>query len=134
MTCTAGIFPFVDNWGHITGLISGLLLSLPLAMQKDGRGRYRCRQILCAFVGAGMWVVCAVMGLVLLYYYHEDADRFCPVCKYISCVPVPLWTCSYQREPLGNTTQRLLSAVPEGGSGGGLRGLSCVAPLPPPTL
>lgn len=68
----------------------------------------------------------------MLLYYRIDANAFCPFCKYISCVPLPWWTCSYQTAAAANGTHRMLSAAAGAGVGDG--SLSWALPLPLPPL
>lgn len=103
-----GILPFVDNFAHIGGCVSGFLLGLGIIWHRDYKGGYKFRQVCVGFFSLAVWG-CAVLLAVVLLMYNIDANSFCPFCKYISCVPLPWWTCSYQLpSPAANTTARLL--------------------------
>ena len=89
-----GLLPFLDNFAHLFGCISGLLLGIGLIMHPDHRkGGIRFRQVAIGIVALAVWLFLFVVGVVWLKY-NVDANALCPNCRYISCVPTPWWTCS----------------------------------------
>jgi membrane associated rhomboid family serine protease len=89
-----GLMPFLDNFAHIFGCLSGLLLGLGLIIHPDHRkGGRRFRQFVLGFLALAVWVFLFVVGIVWLVY-NIDANALCPNCRYLSCVPTPWWTCS----------------------------------------
>jgi hypothetical protein len=110
-----GLLPFLDNFAHLFGCISGLLLGIGLIMHPDHRkGGIRFRQVAIGILALGAWAFLFVVGIVWLRY-NVNANALCPYCRYISCVPAPWWTCS----TLSPATGACIAVVESGGGGGG---------------
>ena len=81
-----GIFPFVNNWGHLAGMAIGLVLGLPTlaGRVRDEQGRRVWKwplvlPALCVFVTA--------IVTVGYYFYSEDRPfSWCPDCHWVECV------------------------------------------------
>ncbi|OQR87266.1 membrane protein [Achlya hypogyna] len=92
-----GLLPFVNNFAHLSGFISGLglgfaLLSLPLSRQDRIMGTRTRKQRLLGWSGAAFTIVFAVL-FIALFASETDAKTACPWCKYLDCVPAPWWSC-----------------------------------------
>lgn len=93
-----GLLPIIDNFAHIGGLLSGLLVSSILLTntRRDQEGRRltpcysRVLTILSAILLAS-WIAAS-----LYYIYNYDGQNFCSYCQNLNCVETPWWTCSQQ--------------------------------------
>ncbi|XP_042293832.1 inactive rhomboid protein 1 isoform X7 [Sceloporus undulatus] len=78
-----GLLPWIDNFAHIGGFVSGLFLSfafLPyISFGKFDLYRKRCQIIVCQLVFAGL-----LSGLVVLFYVHP---LHCEWCEVLTCLP-----------------------------------------------
>ncbi|KAG6428686.1 hypothetical protein SASPL_112939 [Salvia splendens] len=103
-----GILPHVDNFAHIGGFLTGLLMGFIFLVRpqfgwKEGRhlpGRLRLKSkyTACQYV---MWIVSTILfivgfsvGLVMLFRGEKGNDK-CSWCHYLSCVPTSRWSCNY---------------------------------------
>jgi len=87
-----GLLPMVDNFAHAFGCLGGLLLGLGFIWHKDYKQGVKFRQVACGMFSIMLFLLLALVAILLLAF-KQDANEFCPVCKYISCVPTPWWTC-----------------------------------------
>ncbi|XP_070617674.1 inactive rhomboid protein 1 isoform X4 [Erythrolamprus reginae] len=78
-----GLLPWIDNFAHICGFISGLFLSfafLPyISFGKFDLYRKRCQIIVFQSVFAGL-----LSGLVVLFYFYPIR---CQWCELLTCLP-----------------------------------------------
>jgi membrane associated rhomboid family serine protease len=89
-----GLMPFLDNFAHVFGCLSGLLLGLGLIIHPDARkGGRRFRQLVLGILALAAWVFLLTVGIVWLVY-NINANALCPYCRYLSCVPTPWWSCT----------------------------------------
>ncbi|XP_047290437.1 inactive rhomboid protein 1 isoform X5 [Homo sapiens] len=80
---TFGLLPWIDNFAHISGFISGLFLSfafLPyISFGKFDLYRKRCQIIIFQVVFLGL-----LAGLVVLFYVYPVR---CEWCEFLTCIP-----------------------------------------------
>ncbi|XP_074237945.1 inactive rhomboid protein 1 isoform X4 [Saimiri boliviensis] len=80
---TFGLLPWIDNFAHISGFISGLFLSfafLPyISFGKFDLYRKRCQIIVFQVVFLGL-----LAGLVVLFYVYPVR---CEWCEFLTCIP-----------------------------------------------
>uniref|UniRef100_A0A8C0ZS48 Inactive rhomboid protein n=1 Tax=Castor canadensis TaxID=51338 RepID=A0A8C0ZS48_CASCN len=78
-----GLLPWIDNFAHISGFISGLFLSfafLPyISFGKFDLYRKRCQIIIFQAVFLGL-----LAGLVVLFYFYPVR---CEWCEFLTCIP-----------------------------------------------
>lgn len=78
-----GLLPWIDNFAHVCGFISGLFLSfafLPyISFGKFDLYRKRCQIIVFQLVFAGLF-----SGLVVLFYFYPIR---CEWCEFLTCIP-----------------------------------------------
>ncbi|KAI7891187.1 uncharacterized protein EV154DRAFT_420767 [Mucor mucedo] len=86
-----GLFPGIDNFAHIGGLVMGLLFGVILTSSPSNASR---KAIIVGWVAR---IVCLVLFLVLyivflrIFYTSSDLSAVCPGCKYLSCLPIKDW-------------------------------------------
>ncbi|XP_066869273.1 inactive rhomboid protein 1 isoform X3 [Kogia breviceps] len=80
---TFGLLPWIDNFAHISGFVSGLFLSfafLPyISFGKFDLYRKRCQIIVFQVVFLGL-----LAGLVVLFYFYPVR---CEWCEFLTCIP-----------------------------------------------
>ncbi|KAJ7306075.1 hypothetical protein JRQ81_010441 [Phrynocephalus forsythii] len=78
-----GLLPWIDNFAHICGFISGLFLSfafLPyISFGRFDLYRKRCQIMVFLLVFVGLFA-----GLVVLFYFHPIR---CEWCEFLTCLP-----------------------------------------------
>lgn len=78
-----GLLPWIDNFAHISGFVSGLFLSfafLPyISFGKFDLYRKRCQIIIFQAVFLGL-----LAGLVVLFYFYPVR---CEWCEFLTCIP-----------------------------------------------
>ncbi|XP_074866493.1 inactive rhomboid protein 1 isoform X2 [Carettochelys insculpta] len=78
-----GLLPWIDNFAHISGFISGLFLSfafLPyISFGKFDLYRKRCQIIVFQLIFIGLF-----SGLVILFYFYPIK---CEWCEFLTCIP-----------------------------------------------
>ncbi|CAN0426056.1 unnamed protein product, partial [Scytosiphon promiscuus] len=96
-----GLFPFLDNFAHIGGMLMGFLVGLGLLVQKreddfGSRLDKKCYQMSLQLVAAIAVPTLMILGLSLLYG-RSDPSEWCGWCENISCVEFPAddpwWPC-----------------------------------------
>jgi hypothetical protein len=88
-----GLMPFLDNFCHLGGLLSGLFIGLVLLVNENNREQRSGKQLLCGQIGLLLSCVSTLLFVVLLYGGVKGAS-FCPGCEVLNCFPVPgLWSC-----------------------------------------
>lgn len=81
-----GLLPWVDNYSHVAGFISGIFLSyvfLPFA--SIGRSDDTKMRIFTIVIFTTLWLT-IFMVLILFFYLYPVVD--CQFCKYINCIPL----------------------------------------------
>ncbi|XP_036593757.1 inactive rhomboid protein 1 isoform X1 [Trichosurus vulpecula] len=80
---TFGLLPWIDNFAHISGFISGFFLSfafLPyISFGKFDLYRKRCQIIIFQIIFLGL-----LSGLVILFYFYPIR---CEWCEFLTCIP-----------------------------------------------
>ncbi|KAF5921016.1 hypothetical protein HPG69_005594 [Diceros bicornis minor] len=78
-----GLLPWIDNFAHISGFVSGLFLSfafLPyISFGRFDLYRKRCQIIVFQLVFLGL-----LAGLVVLFYFYPVR---CEWCEFLTCIP-----------------------------------------------
>uniref|UniRef100_A0ABM5EZE5 Inactive rhomboid protein n=1 Tax=Pogona vitticeps TaxID=103695 RepID=A0ABM5EZE5_9SAUR len=78
-----GLLPWIDNFAHICGFVSGLFLSfafLPyISFGRFDLYRKRCQIMVFLLVFVGLFA-----GLVVLFYFHPIR---CEWCEFLTCLP-----------------------------------------------
>jgi ABC-type amino acid transport system permease subunit len=86
-----GLFPGLDNFAHIGGLIMGLLLGLLLASKRPSASKRAV--IITWIIRIVSFIVILLLYIVFirLFYTASDLSTVCPRCKYLSCLPIKDW-------------------------------------------
>ncbi|KAH9099033.1 hypothetical protein LEN26_016403 [Aphanomyces euteiches] len=92
-----GLLPYVNNFAHLSGFLSGMglgfaMLSLPTTRQDRQLNTRTPRQRLLGKIG-GTFTFCFALLFLILLATHTNASNACPWCKYLDCVPAPWWSC-----------------------------------------
>ncbi|KAG2262848.1 hypothetical protein Bca52824_069927 [Brassica carinata] len=101
-----GILPYVDNFAHVGGFLTGFLLGFLLlarpqikwfAREHMPQGRcvtpkYMPYQYILWLLSLALLIVGFVVALVLLFK-GEDGNDHCHWCRYLSCIPTSGWSC-----------------------------------------
>ncbi|GBG31991.1 RHOMBOID-like protein 4 [Hondaea fermentalgiana] len=97
-----GLMPFLDNFAHIAGFVTGILVGFGVLVSNRftrwGELKERKRyQVVLQSLSVLITPLLVVVSLLVLYL-GVDADEWCTWCRYLSCVPFPpgdspWWTC-----------------------------------------
>jgi len=88
-----GLVPFLDNFAHFGGFVTGIILGFSLLIQNtyDIWGYRKERKMYQLLLQAGAITIIPVLFvvLILVLYLGVDVSQVCSWCDYISCVPLP---------------------------------------------
>jgi membrane associated rhomboid family serine protease len=88
-----GLMPYLDNFAHMGGFITGFIMGLSLLVQTryTYEGKKKQRREYQLFLQALSIIVLPMIVAVLLLvlYLQVDAYEWCSWCHYVSCVPFP---------------------------------------------
>jgi membrane associated rhomboid family serine protease len=82
-----GLLPFIDNFGHIGGLLFGLELCMIFILKFDWDQLWKRRLRWVIFYLFIVIFLVNFIGFIVLLY-TVDVYTLCPGCKYINCIPV----------------------------------------------
>ena len=100
-----GLLPYVDNFAHIGGLITGILLSaifVPYYPPYEGEAskvpkahKDKFRKIKIALVAICIPTFIAIYVIIFVLFYVVQPN--CSSCQYITCIPFTDTICQDQR-------------------------------------
>lgn len=127
MNLGLGLLPYIDNFAHLGGFVTGLMVGLGVLSRKRyyTSGEEKPEKIYQIAVSMLFSFITPLMiiFLVVLLYSGVDAAEMCPWCTYLSCVPSPWWTCT----PSCSSDYRI-ETLTEGVNAGNIE-LTCPADL-----
>jgi len=86
-----GLFPLVDNFGHIGGWLCGGVSGLVFL----GMGNLHSKSCV-VLVSFAIWIAMLIIGFAVLYS-SVDGNEWCSWCANLSCLrDVPWWDCTQQ--------------------------------------
>ncbi|XP_022969832.1 RHOMBOID-like protein 2 [Cucurbita maxima] len=102
-----GVLPHVDNFSHIGGFLTGLLLGFVLLIRPQFKwaerhhlppctrrvSKYKIYQYILWLAAASLLVAGFTMGLAMLFK-GDSGNKHCSWCHYLSCVPTSKWDCA----------------------------------------
>mmetsp|Transcript_31874 Transcript_31874/g.62374 ORF Transcript_31874/g.62374 Transcript_31874/m.62374 type:complete len:479 (-) Transcript_31874:314-1750(-) len=77
-----GTLPWIDNWAHFGGFLTGLLLGNIFLPYFKWSGWKRNIGLIISFILLGLGLI-----LMLSLFYANQEPEFCSWCKYVSCIP-----------------------------------------------
>ncbi|CAA7039190.1 unnamed protein product [Microthlaspi erraticum] len=102
-----GLLPWVDNFAHIGGFLTGFLLGFVVLIRPQygweesrnsgqygarGKAKFNPCQYLLFFVAAVLVVAGLIVGTVMLFK-GENGNKLCKWCHRLDCYPTSRWTC-----------------------------------------
>jgi hypothetical protein len=88
-----GLVPFIDNFAHLGGFLTGVLMGFSMLVQKRynamGIEKMKTNKQLLLQAFAITIIPVAYASLLLCLYLQIDVATSCQWCQYISCVPMP---------------------------------------------
>lgn len=104
-----GLLPWVDNFAHIGGFLTGFLLGFVILVRPQygweesgnspsqygaprARSKYNPCQYLLFFIAAVLVVGGLAVGIVMLLK-GENGNKLCKWCHHLDCIETSRWTC-----------------------------------------
>jgi hypothetical protein len=100
-----GLMPYLDNWVHIGGFISGILASVILLPNLYFVTKCCKRAKIISIIICAPLLLALIVGGFILIYKAVPSNRWCNWCRYISCLPVGIWKNQCTRPAVDNSTQ-----------------------------
>eukprot|EP00512_Aurantiochytrium_limacinum_P001766 CAMPEP_0171492554 /NCGR_PEP_ID=MMETSP0958-20121227/4475_1 /TAXON_ID=87120 /ORGANISM="Aurantiochytrium limacinum, Strain ATCCMYA-1381" /LENGTH=364 /DNA_ID=CAMNT_0012026087 /DNA_START=796 /DNA_END=1890 /DNA_ORIENTATION=+ len=96
-----GLMPYLDNFAHIAGLLTGVLVGFGVLVANRytrwGELKERKTYQIVLQVIAVIITPLLITASLLILYLGVEAEEWCSWCSYLSCVPFPpknpWWTC-----------------------------------------
>lgn len=86
-----GLTPYIDNFTHLAGLISGVLFGLSLTPSLSFSRCQRIVQGIIAFIAFPLMSTLFMLCLII-FYRTVDADKsWCSVCEKMNCIDISNW-------------------------------------------
>jgi membrane associated rhomboid family serine protease len=84
-----GMLPLMDNFAHIGGLVSGVLLGyIILGHAHMDRPKTKIIRWIC-----GVLLVAYICFMSISLAKGVEGEEWCPACSWMNCIPTPWWTC-----------------------------------------
>lgn len=110
VSLAVGLLPYVDNWAHIGGFITGFLLGFVILMkhqyawvsrrdlldpsiERPVSSRHNCCQYVLLIVSVVLLLAGFAAGFGALYK-NINVNKHCSWCHYLDCIPTSAWTCN----------------------------------------
>ena len=77
-----GTLPWIDNWAHFGGFLSGLLLGNIFLPYFSWSGWKRN----CGLIASILILILGISTLLILFYENQEPE-FCDWCRFVSCIP-----------------------------------------------
>jgi len=89
-----GLFPLLDNFGHIGGWICGIVastvfLSGAIKDPRTGKANYKTFAVLTSLA---LLIIMFIVAFAVLYS-SVNSHQWCSWCIHLSCLQTPLWSC-----------------------------------------
>ena len=90
-----GLMPWVDNYAHITGFVTGFLLSYALMPYISYDRSVHSRSRRAVTIALCLATVFVIFSILLAVFYHIPFYE-CTWCKYLTCIPFTKDFCADQ--------------------------------------
>jgi len=92
-----GFLPWVDNFAHVFGFISGILISLVIMpyITFNQSGLFYTRKGRILVITASLLIVIGLLVTLVAVFYAIPGET-CEACKYFSCIPFTKKFCAEQ--------------------------------------
>jgi hypothetical protein len=79
-----GLLPFIDNFAHIGGFVTGALSGMVIVYMKT------TSSLLVRGIGIISIFVLFIAGLIA-FFQIPDIANWCPICLQLDCIPLMNW-------------------------------------------
>ena len=90
-----GLLPWVDNYAHIVGFITGFLLSYALMPYINYDRSIHSRSRRAVIISLCLGIVSLMFIILVLVFYYIPLEE-CSWCKYLTCIPFTKDFCADQ--------------------------------------